>query len=1249
MSGSPIVPTAVSEPDRASSGRGRIRFPDELPISARVADIAAAVTAHQVVIVAGATGSGKTTQLPKILLDMGRGTEGLIGVTQPRRIAATSVAARVASELECELGQEVGYQIRFEERTSPRTYVKFMTDGILLAEIQGDRLLARYDTLIIDEAHERSLTIDFLLGWLKRILPERPELKVLISSATIETERFSEFFHGAPVIQVEGRTFPVEVLYEPPEPDLDLPEAVANAVASVTSLDPRGDILVFLPGEREIRETERELAARALRHTVVQPLYSRLSAGDQRKVFQSIPERRVILATNVAETSLTIPGIVYVIDTGVARLSRYEPRTGTTSLHIEAVSQASADQRKGRCGRVRDGICVRLYDEDSFAARPAFTDPELKRTGLSGVILRMKALALGDVEDFPFLDPPHSRAISEGYRVLQELGALDAERVLTPLGARLARFPVDPRVGRMILAGVAEGCLPEVLILAAALNIQDPRERPRGLEQKADTLQRAFRDERSDFLGLLKLWAFAREALNKGMSELRRSCRDNFLSFLRIREWAEVHRQLEDVAKELRLQVPSDRGAPGQRVDLDVRIHRALLTGLLSKIGQWNPEARVYIGAKQTRFMLHPSSALAKKPPAWVMAFELVETSQLFARTAAKLDPEWLDEVGAHLLKRSYSDPHWSEKAARSSIKENATLFGLPVFRGRSVDYATVSKGRARLMFLEHALVRGEYRTQGKFQEHNRALLAEVARQRDKARQSHLLADDDALLGFFEQRVPDDVVNGKTFEAWRAQAEAKNPNILCLALDDVLTLEQALLPQHFPDSLRLHGAPVAVSYRFDPSADDDGITLSVPLPLLLQLDPGELDWTIPGWHEQKITALLSELPRAQRRELASIPELAAKIAAQLEPFQGPMLPALSRVASEVCGLELPQSAFRLDAVPPYMRLTCRVVGEGGNTIASSRDVAQLIQLHGGQAREALRRVAPPRAWERTGITTWDFGDLPPFIVRRVFGADLRSYPALIDRQKSVDLALLETEQAAQSTTRLGVRRLLALAVRSPLSVFAKQCPPPLSTRASPLVPRSEVEAFRESFLARVVEEAFALGESATLPRNQEAFAALVATGTPRIAAAFKRLERATSAASAELQNTKRALDSAAKHPSGTAASAEIRAQLEQLFPPDLLTTVELSRLEQFPRYLRAAQARLTRAIVDPRKDADKFAPFAPLWSAFLNKQSRANDREAARALRWAFEELRVAVFAPELKPAAPVSLASLTVTLSTLR
>ncbi|HEX3776011.1 MAG TPA: ATP-dependent RNA helicase HrpA [Polyangiaceae bacterium] len=1245
-----VLPT--NEPN---SGRARIVFPAELPISLRVPDIAAAVNEHQVVIVAGATGSGKTTQLPKILLDMGRGTAGFIGVTQPRRIAATSVAARVASELRCELGREVGYQIRFEDRTRPETYVKFMTDGILLAEIQGDRLLRRYDTLIIDEAHERNLTIDFLLGWLKRILPERPELKLLISSATIETERFSEFFGGAPVIQVEGRTFPVEILYEPPDPELDLAEALANAVENVTSLDPRGDILVFLPGEREIREAERQLQTRNLRHTVIQPLYSRLSSGEQRKVFQSIPERRVILATNVAETSLTIPGIVYVIDSGVARLSRYEPRTGTTSLQIEAISRASADQRKGRSGRVREGICVRLYDEENFAARPAFTDPELKRSGLSGVILRMKSLGLGEIETFPFLDPPDGRAIAEGYRVLQELGALDDERALTPLGARLARFPVDPRVGRMILAGVAEGCLAEVLILAAALNIQDPRERPRGLEQKADQLQQRFRDERSDFLGLLKLWEFVREAQEKSTSELRRVCKANFLSFLRIREWSEVHRQLEDVARELdaaekpRRQLERRDPKKHAQGELELRVHRALLTGLLSKIGQWNPEARVYLGAKQTRFLLHPSSALARKPPQWVMAFELVQTSQLFARTAAKLDPEWLDEVGQHLLKRSYSDPHWSEKSARASIRENATLFGLPVFRGRSVDYAKISPVRARLMFLEHALVRGEYRSTGAFQETNRALLAEVARQRDKARQSQLLADDEALLAFFEQRVPEQVHDGKSFETWRKTAEAKQPELLCLALKDVLRAEEQISAELYPDSITLHGAEIPLSYRFDPSAEDDGITLLLPLPLVLQLDPRELDWTIPGWHEQKITALLSEVPRALRRELGSIPELAARVARRLTPFQGPMLPELSRVASEEAGIELPESAFRLDAVPPYLRLTCRLVGEGGRTVAQSRDLVGLFEQHGAAARTLFARSAPSATWERAGITSWDFGELPEFIVRRVGGAELRAYPALIDREKSVDLCLLESAQAAAAATRLGVRRLFALALRHALSTFAARCPAPFARQAGLPASRAEKEAFRGVFLARVLDEAFACSDGARVLRNKTEFDAALALGVPRMAPACTRVERAVVAASAELQNTLRALAAAANQPSGTAARAEISAQIELLFPPDLLSEVELARLEQFPRYLRAAQARLARAITDPRKDADKLKPFAPLWQKFLLARAPARDRDAECALRWSFEELRVAIFAPELKPALPVTVGSVALALEALR
>jgi ATP-dependent helicase HrpA len=1222
-----------------------VTFPPELPISARVADIATAIDGHQVVIVAGATGSGKTTQLPKIALAMGRGLEKIIGVTQPRRIAATSVAARVASELGTPLGSDVGYQVRFDDHTSRSTYVKFMTDGILLAEIQGDRLLRRYDTLIIDEAHERSLTIDFLLGWLKRILPERPDLKVIISSATIETERFSEFFGGAPVVQVEGRTFPVDVLYEPPPDDLDGPEAVAAAVANVTSLDPHGDILVFLPGEREIRETEQELHARNLRHTVILPLYGRLSAGDQAKVFASIPQRRVILATNVAETSITIPGIVYVVDAGVARLSRYDPRSGTTRLQIEGISQASAEQRKGRCGRVRDGICVRLYDEASFAARPAFTDPEIKRTGLAGVILRMKSLGLGDVDDFPLLDAPQPKAIAEGYRVLEELGALGDDRELTPLGKRLARFPVDPRIARMIMAGAELGCLRQVLVVAAALNIQDPRERPREAQQKADDLHRRFRDERSDFVGLLRLWEFVKEAERKGQSNLRRTCKESFLSFMRVREWGEVHRQLEDIVRELKLEAPAGKGGG------DDVLHRALLTGLLSKVGTWRPEPRVYVGAKQTKFAIHPSSALARKPPAWLMAFELVETTQLFARTAAKIEPEWLLEAAPHLLKHSYSEPHWSETSARASIKEHTTLFGLSISRDKSVDYATVSPELARLMFLDHALVRGEYKTRGTFHQKNRELLEAVARLRDKARRSDMLADDDALLAFFDKRVPADVVNGKTFEAWREKAEKADPAVLSLSMEDVLTGERRITAADFPDAIRLHGATIPVTYRFDPSAEDDGITLTIPIVLLPQLDPGELDWTIPGWHADKIAALLYELPRALRRELGDgeIPELARTLAPLLTPFDGPMIPALARAVTELTGIDIPETAFRPDAVAAYLRLTCRLVDEGGKVVAQSRETGDLLRQHGARARAAWKSTAPPPAWEKKGLTSWDFGELPAFVVRRVGGTEVRSYPALVDRGTSVDLVLVESSAAAEVALRSGVRRLLMLAARAAISAVAPRLPPAFARPNGAPLTRAETDAFRARVLARVVDAAFGLTADAALPRSKPAFDRLVTAGTPRVPVAFRLFTDAMAPVAKELDSVLGALRTASKHPSGRAALLDIQAQLEHLFPADLMEWVPLASLEHYPRYLRAAQARLGRAVSDPRKDMDKLAPFATLWGTFVAKRASLRDQGAVAELRWSFEELRVAIFAPELKTPVSVSLPKVAAALAALR
>ncbi|MEY4551004.1 MAG: hypothetical protein RL685_7199 [Pseudomonadota bacterium] len=1236
-----------------------------------MADLRAAIAENQVVIVAGATGSGKTTQLPKVALELGRGQGRLIGVTQPRRIAATSVAARVASELECAIGSVVGYQIRFEDRSSRSTRLKFLTDGILLAEISGDPLLRRYDTLIIDEAHERSLTIDFLLGWLKRLLPQRRDLKLIISSATIETARFSDFFGGAPVIEVEGRTYPVDVLYEPPDPEIDLPEAVANAVENVTSLDPHGDILAFLPGEREIRETEQALLARQLRLTTVQPLYARLSAAEQNKVFSRISGRRVILATNVAETSLTIPGIVYVVDSGVARLSRYEPSTGITRLQIEGISQASADQRKGRCGRVREGICVRLYDETSFVTRPAFTDPEILRTGLAGVILRMKSLGLGAVEDFPFLDAPQGRAVSEGYRVLEELGALNDARELTKLGRELALFPVDPRLARMILAGSERGCLPQVLVLAAALGIQDPRERPRGLEHKADELHRRFRDERSDFAGLLKLWDFVRAARARGTGQLRRACKENFLSFLRVREWGEVHAQLEDTVRELtdvrsgqprgrRRRGGKERGgneraeapaaaitaAPSAPAAEDDALHRALASGLLSRIGLYNPEQRNYTGARQTRFVIHPSSGLSKKPPAWVMAFELVQTTQLFGRTVAKLDPEWLDDIAAHLLKRSYADPHWAEKSARARIKEHATLFGLPVFRDRRVDYASIAPGPARLLFLEHALVRGEFTSRGAFQQHNRQLQAEVARLRDKARQSDMLADEEALLAFFERRVPADVHNGKRFEQWREQAERDEPRLLFLSLADVLSGADAIVPEQYPDALQLHGVELRLEYRFDPSAEDDGISVLLPMALLPQLDAGELDWTIPAWHEQKVSALLADLPRSVRRDLG--PALAQQVAARLVPFRGPMFPALVEAIAAISGVRVPVESFRRELLPPHLRFTFRVLGERGNVLGSSRELEQLQREHGPRARELMRQSAAASNWQRTGLTRWDFGDLPEYVLRPVQGTELRSYPALVDRGSSVDLVLLESPSAAERASRAGIERLLRLLAQKPLAALSKRRPPPFPRGDGVPNARTAVEAFHEQLEGRVLREAFGLQGSAPLPRTQTAFLALGGFGLPRIDVAFDRLAKAIAGASAALDQTYRALKASASQPSGTHAARDLRVQLEALFPPDLLETLELERLEQLPRYLKAAQQRLARAIVDPRKDAEKNAPLAPLWQQFVERRPQLRDSVGAARWRWAFEELRVAVFAPELRAASAPSVANLVAALSAL-
>ena len=1223
----------------------RVRFPPALPITASVIELANAIDGHQVVIVAGETGSGKTTQLPKICLAMGRGAHGYIGCTQPRRIAATSVAARVAEELATELGDVVGYKIRFGDRIKPTSYIKFMTDGILLAEIHSDPLLRAYDTIIIDEAHERSLNIDFLLGFLKRLLPRRPELRVIVSSATLATDRFAAFFGGAPVVEVSGRTYPVDVLYRPPRDDEDLVEAVANTVNEITELDPRHDVLVFLPGEREIREAASELEQRALPHTVVLPLYARMPAADQQRVFHTLPQRRVVLATNVAETSLTIPGIVYVVDTGVARINRYSVRTGVTQLLIEPVSKASADQRKGRCGRTASGVCFRLYEEQDYETRPAYTDPEIKRVGLAGVILRMKALDLGDVATFPFLDPPQQRAIDEGYRVLEELGALDDDGQLTAIGDQLGKLPIDPRLGRMILGGRDEHALRDVLVIAAALGLQDPRERPAAAQQRADEAQRKFRDEGSDFVGYLKLWSFWQEARARGTKgQVSRLCRDSFLSYPRMREWEDIHEQLTRVVRELGLHGDASMSASAS----GEQIHRALLPGLLSKIGMWKPEARVYIGARQTRFMIHPSSSLARKPPPWVMVAELVETTQLYGRTAAKIDPTWIEQAAGPLCKRSYGDPHWEQKAGQAMATEHVTLYGLPIV-SRRASYGLIDPVRAREIFIVHALVRHEYTTRAPFMAHNRALLDDVQRLRDKARRSDMLADEEALFTCFDQRLPAAVHSGKTFDAWRRDAEAKDPAVLHLALADVLQGEQdELSAARYPDQLAIGGTTLPLAYRFDPGEDDDGVTIVVPLALLPQLDPALMAWTIPGWHERKLIALLESLPRAVRKLLgavgtpgapASTDELGRELAARLRPFAGPLLATLEHAIHERTGERVPREAWDPRQLPAYLSFSYRVVDEHDKVLGQGRDLAELQRTLGHRARELWSR-APRASYERTGLKAWDLDELPAAVTIDVGGRRMQAYPALVDTETAVDVRLLESPAAAADATRAGLRRLILFQLGTTLAKLEAHLPGAIAQSA--LAVPGATPSPRRQLVLRALDDAFRIVAADDFPRRKAAFTERVGAGRELLPAALAELGRAAVDVATELGKARAALKPLAGKPGILRlAHDDVQGQLDHLITPELLATTGLARLLHIARYLRGIHVRLLRLPNDPQKDAQKALQVTPLWQAFVTKlhaqRARGHVPAALDEFGWLLEELRIQTFAPELKTAVPIS------------
>ncbi len=1223
----------ADELTRRRANLPRPEFPPELPVSAKREEIARAIRDHQIVIVCGETGSGKTTQLPKICLGLGRGIEGLIGHTQPRRIAARATAARIAYELKTELGRAVGFKIRFTDRTSPSSYVKLMTDGILLAETQGDPELAQYDTLIIDEAHERSLNVDFLLGYVKQLLPRRPDLKLIVTSATLDAERFSKHFGDAPVVEVSGRLYPVEVRYRPPQPDasgeIDLDEALVDAVDECARAG-AGDVLVFLPGEREIREAAEALRKHHPPQTEILPLYGRLSAQEQERVFKAHSGRRIVLATNVAETSLTVPGIRFVVDPGLARIKRYSYRSKVEQLQIERISQAAAKQRAGRCGRVASGICIRLYDEEDFGRRPAFTEPEVLRSSLASVILRMKALGLVAVEEFPFVDPPAPRAITDGYALLAELGAVDERHDLTEIGRKLARLPVDPRIGRMVLAAKEEGCLAEVLVIAAALSVQDPRERPLERAQAADEAQKKFADEKSDFLGFLKLWRFFEEGLHhESNRKLHKACRDHFLSFNRMREWRDIHSQLKELVAELGWKVGDIVSDAGQYA----RVHRALLTGLLGNIGLKTEEGN-YLGARGIKFWIHPGSALAKKAPRWIVAAELTETTRLFARTVAGIEPEWLERLGAHLLKRSQSEPHWEKKQAAVVAQERATLYGLPVYVNRRVQYGPIDPVESRKIFIRQALVEGDWETRAPFFAHNRRLVREIETLEHKSRRPDVLVDDELIYAFYDSLIPASVCNGAGFDAWRAEAERKNPKCLFLKRDELMRHEAAgITTELFPHQIELAGRAFALEYFHDPGGPRDGVTITVPLIALNQVSAARSDWLVPGLVKDKVQLLAKSLPQKVRHQLGPLADFATEFVAAVPPADVPLAQAIARYARESRNLVLPSDGFRPETLPAHLSMNFRVVDEHGRQLGMGRSLAQLRAELGDKAGEQFGEVVGAEA-AIAGLTDWSFGELPELMEVRRGTQTLVGYPALVDRGGTVDLEVFDAPEKAAQAHRAGLRRLFMLQLREQAKYIEKGLPG-LQAMTLQFAGLGDANELKSQLLAAAFDRA-CMAEP--LPRNAAEFARRREEARSRIALIAQEIARLVGTILAERQTLAKKLQAAKAFPD---AVRDIEAQLARLMPKDFVIATPWERLQHFPRYLRAASVRLDKLRTDPARDARAAAEIAQLETPALREEGRQRkggsiDPRLAQ-FRWLLEEFRVQAFAQELRTPVPVS------------
>ncbi|MGB6161362.1 MAG: ATP-dependent RNA helicase HrpA [Pseudonocardiaceae bacterium] len=1227
----PLVDPRIT---RRAASVPRIHYPGVLPISQHCGEIAAAIRDHQVVVVAGETGSGKTTQLPKICLELGRGVRGTIGHTQPRRLAARTVAERIAEELDVPLGGVVGWKVRFTDHVSQDTLVKLMTDGILLAEIQSDPGLKQYDTLIIDEAHERSLNIDFILGYLKRLLPRRPDLRVIITSATIDPGRFSRHFDGAPVIEVSGRTYPVEIRYRPygleRTDDRDQTQAICDAVAELRGERP-GDILVFLSGEREIRDTRDAVQALELPDTEILPLYARLSAAEQHRVFQPHRARRIVLATNVAETSLTVPGIRYVIDPGTARISRYNRRLKVQRLPIEPISQASATQRAGRCGRTTDGICIRLYSAEDHQSRPEFTDPEILRTHLASVILQMAALNLGEMAAFGFIDPPDRRQISDGVALLRELGALQGRPTgglagleerptmrLTRIGRTLAQLPLDPRLARMVVAAHDNGCLSEVLVIVAALSIQDPRDRPADAEAAADAQHARFTNKDSDFLTVLTLWRYLDERQRAlSSTQFRKLCKAEFLHYLRVREWQDLHGQLRRITRDLGMTANTEAAQPQQ-------VHVSLLAGLLSHIGLFDPETRDYLGARGARFAVFPGSALFRRPPRWVMVAELVETSRLWGRIAARIEPQWVEPLAGHLVTRSYSEPHWERKRAAVVAYEKVTLYGIPIVARRRVAYGSIDPELCRELFLRHALVEGDWETRHAFFHANRALLADVEELEQRARRYGIGVDDETLFDFYDQRIPAEIVSGAHFDSWWRTVGKTQPGRLDFT-PATLNVSEA----DFPDSWRYGTLELELSYQFEPGADVDGVTVHVPLPVLNQIDPAPFSWQVPGLREELVVVLLKSLPKPLRRQLVPVPDRAKALLARMTPYREPLLDALEREMAQA-GVPVRRADWRLDQVPDHLRITFRVY-DGKVTLAQGKDLAMLAQQVQPQLRATLS--AAGGGLQRRGLRSWDVGTLPRTYQHEQAGHLVTAYPALVDEGDTVAVALLPTEAEQRLAMWAGTRRLLLLAVPGLIKSMQRG----LEARARLVLARNP-DGSVDALLADCVDCAAdaLIAACGGPPHDEDGFARLrdrahaeLADAAHAVLAHVQRILTLAHAIEARLTEL--------SAPVLAPAVTDVRAQLTSLAGPGFVTATGAQRLPDLARYLQAITRRLDKLPRDPDRDQDWMHRIEAVTQAYRQLRDQVGDSPELQRIRWMIEELRVSYFAQELRTPYPIS------------